>query len=214
MTTLFVAITLLALIQFYLGVGRYKVFFGGGFLWLLLVGGLALNDAFAGDHASRFAFVLVTSIILSVLLYKRIDFNSVKVPWLVAVHILRVPVELVLYRLSLAGEVPVLMTFKGYNFDLFFGASAVVVLVIIILPGNRIDQQRWFWYWNVIGLAFLTVIVCIAVLSSPLPIQQFAFDQPNVAVLHFPYCYLPSFIVPVVALAHLVLLRKLRRHSQ
>ncbi|HVF96549.1 MAG TPA: hypothetical protein VM871_04480, partial [Flavisolibacter sp.] len=37
----------------------------------------------------------------------------------------------------------------------------------------------------------------------------FAFDQPNIAVLYFPFIWLPSFIVPVVLLSHLVCIRQL-----
>jgi hypothetical protein len=36
-----------------------------------------------------------------------------------------------------------------------------------------------------------------------------AFDQPNIAILYFPFVWLPSVVVPGVLLAHLVSLRKL-----
>jgi hypothetical protein len=63
--------------------------------------------------------------------------------------------------------------------------------------------------WNFICLGLLFNIVVHAVLSAPLPFQQLAFDQPNVAILYFPYVWLPAFIVPVVLLSHLVAIRKL-----
>jgi len=36
-----------------------------------------------------------------------------------------------------------------------------------------------------------------------------AFDQPNIAVLYFPFSWLPTYVVPVVLFCHLAALRKL-----
>jgi hypothetical protein len=52
-------------------------------------------------------------------------------------------------------------------------------------------------------------IVVNAALSAPVPFQQFAFDQPNIAVLYFPFVWLPGFIVPLVLFAHLAAIQKL-----
>jgi hypothetical protein len=62
--------------------------------------------------------------------------------------------------------------------------------------------------WNWICLALLLNIVVRAVLSAPSPIQQFAFDQPNIAILHFPFVFLPGFIVPAVLFCHLAIFAK------
>ncbi|MEM9987092.1 MAG: hypothetical protein AAF804_18515, partial [Bacteroidota bacterium] len=51
--------------------------------------------------------------------------------------------------------------------------------------------------------------VGIAILSAPLPFQQLAFEQPNVAVLRFPYVLLPGVVVPLVLLSHLLSLKYL-----
>lgn len=58
-----------------------------------------------------------------------------------------------------------------------------------------------------IYLIMLTIIVSIAILSAPFPFQQLAFEQPNVAVLRFPYILLPSVIVPLVYLSHFITLK-------
>jgi hypothetical protein len=63
--------------------------------------------------------------------------------------------------------------------------------------------------WNVICLGLLFNIVINAILSAPFPIQRFAFDQPDVAVLYFPFTWLPCCVVPVVLLSHLAVLRQL-----
>lgn len=63
--------------------------------------------------------------------------------------------------------------------------------------------------WNFLGLALLIVIVVLAVLSAKTPLQQFAFDRPNIAVAYFPFNWLPSVVVPIVLLSHLAALRQL-----
>jgi len=67
--------------------------------------------------------------------------------------------------------------------------------------------------WNFVCLGLLLNIVINAILSAPSPFQQFGFDQPNVAILNFPFSWLPAFIVPLVLFAHLAAIRKLFNHS-
>ena len=49
-------------------------------------------------------------------------------------------------------------------------------------------SQRIIWIWNLIGLGLLLNLVVQAILSGPFPFQQFAFDQPDIAFLYFPFC--------------------------
>ncbi len=61
------------------------------------------------------------------------------------------------------------------------------------------------------SLALLSVLSALgrAVLSAPFRFQQFAFDQPTVAILTFPFIPLPAFVVPAVVFTHLAIFRKL-----
>jgi hypothetical protein len=61
--------------------------------------------------------------------------------------------------------------------------------------------------WNFICLGLLFNIVINAILSVPTPFQKFGFDQPNVAVLYFPFTWLPACVVPLVLLSHLASIR-------
>ena len=70
-------------------------------------------------------------------------------------------------------------------------------------------SRNFLIVWNVLGLGFLLTIVGIAILSAPLPFQQLAFEQPNIAVLRFPYVLLPGIVVPLVGLSHLLHLKQL-----
>jgi hypothetical protein len=124
---------------------------------------------------------------------------------LTALSIVRIAVEIILYSLYLHRYVPELMTYTGRNFDLISGNAAPFVAYAIY---NKLIGKRAILLWNIIGLALLLNIVINAVLSAPLAFQQFAFDQPNVALFYFPFVWLPAFIVPVVLFTHLVGIRR------
>jgi hypothetical protein len=122
-------------------------------------------------------------------------------------HVVRIPVEIGLYLLFKEGKVPQLMTFEGSNPDILSGITAPIAIWLLYNKGNI---KKWgLVLWNVLCLALLANIVARAALSMPSEIQQMAFEQPNVAILHFPYVWLPGVIVPLVLLAHLGVLRQL-----
>jgi hypothetical protein len=123
------------------------------------------------------------------------------------IHLIRIPVELVLYVLFINGAVPQLMTFEGRNFDILAGITGPIVGYFGIRHSKM--GKTSLLTWNIIGLGLLLNIVFNAILSAPSPFQQFAFDQPNLAILIFPYSWLPTFIVPLVLFAHLAAIRKI-----
>ena len=125
------------------------------------------------------------------------------------VHIVRIPVELVLLWLALAGQVPMMMTFEGRNFDIAAGIAAPIVALIAFR--GREPNRKLLLAFNVVGLILLANIVSIAALSLPSPMQVLNFDQPNRAVLYFPYMWLPTIVVPIVLFAHLASLYQLLR---
>ncbi len=123
------------------------------------------------------------------------------------IHIVRVPVEIILWWLYLAGNVPQLMTFEGINYDILSGVTAPFIAIFAI--GFKNKRRILAIVWNLLALALLVNIVGHAILSAPGPFQQLAFNQPNIGVFYFPYIWLPAFIVPAVLFAHLVSLIKL-----
>jgi len=64
--------------------------------------------------------------------------------------------------------------------------------------------------WNLLGLADLAVALTTGFLSSPSPVQLFAFDNPNKLITAFPLVMIPVFLVPLAVLLHLASLAKLR----
>lgn len=126
---------------------------------------------------------------------------------LTLLHLIRVPVEVVLFGLYLHHAVPRLMTFEGGNLDILSGLSAP--LIWYFGYQRKVIGRSGLIAWNVVCLLLLFNIVVRAILSAPFAFQRFGLEQPNIALLYFPYSWLPAFIVPTVLLAHLATLRKL-----
>lgn len=133
--------------------------------------------------------------------------DSLPIKNLTYMHLVRIPVEFVLWWLFLNKTIPEVMTFEGRNFDIIAGITAPIVAYFGITK-NTI-RKPFILIWNFICLGLLINIGVIGFLSAPTPLQKFAFDQPNIALLHFPFSWLVSFIVPMVLFAHLVSIRQL-----
>lgn len=217
---IFISTSIAAIALFWLGTGKSKAVLAAGLLWWMAV---ALLSATGFFQHTKYALprvmlaVNLPAILYVIWMYRQLPVSRISENHLLAVHMLRVPVELVLYRLFLEGKVPLVMTFKGWNPDIITGISAIVLLLYTLYTGKSLNR-RLFRIWNIAGIIFLAIIVTIAVLSAPSPLQQFAYHQPNVAILQFPYTLLPGMVVPLVLLSHLLCLkssssRKTASHS-
>ena len=205
---IFIIITLLSIALFYFGTGRDKRVLPFFFTWLLLVGALAYRGFFEDEDARppRLLATMIPAVLYTVYFYKKLDTSKIRIHYLLALHGLRLPVELVLHQLYLQGLIPQIMTYDGWNFDILIGITAL--LLLIYRQFARSDfSDRFYRCWNVAGVLFLANIVIIAILSAPSPVQQLAFGQPNVAILKFPFTFLPAIVVPIVLLGHLLFLK-------
>lgn len=194
-----------------------KVFLFALSLWLVFTAILAVGGFYQTVDSVPpriFLFGVLPSILFIALYFVLFrDFiERIPLRLLTLLHVVRVPVELVLYWLFLAGQVPEVMTFAGWNFDILSGVLAIVVYFAAFRGGAV--RKGFLWAFNLVGLALLVNIVSIAVMSIPSPMQQLAFDQPNRAVIYFPYVWLPAIIVPAVLFAHLASLWKLATHRE
>lgn len=202
----FILLSLLSLILFYFGTGKDKRLFSFFAIWQLIIGSVALTGFFE-KHPLSLPAVMFGTIVLTIYILRKIKYQKPSISLLLSIHILRIPVELILFILFLNGKIPKLMTFEGWNFDIISGITALILLLYVLFSRKSIPKIV-LQLWNFMGLILLFTIVTLAILSAPLPIQQFAFDQPNIAVLSFPYCHLATCVVPIVLMSHILLLRK------
>lgn len=123
------------------------------------------------------------------------------------IHIVRIPVEIILYLLFVSNTLPELMTFGGRNLDILAGLT--VPLIIFYGLRKPILSRNRILLWNVIGLFLLVNIIVMAILSIESPFQQIHQSIATTGILIFPYIWLPSFLAPLVLFSHLISIRRL-----
>lgn len=182
-------------------------------MWLIFQSTLALNAWYMDREAKppHILFPIVVNFGLFALAFfttlgrKFLDGLSLKT--LMWIHLVRIPVELCLYWLAQNKQVPWSITFEKFNYDILFGITAPI---IIVLYNKKKISDKLFMVWNVLGLVSVLAVFVRAAGAVPSPLQAWDFNQPNYAVLHFPFIWLPSFLVMAVILTHLITLRRLR----
>lgn len=188
-------------------------------IWLAIQSGLAVSGVYSDSTNSLppkiFLFGVFPTVIGMVLLFGKESgrqfMDQLSLSRLTMLSVVRVPVEIVLWMLFMHHVIPDIMTFEGWNFDILAGITAPVVVYFGIKQKTR---KPLLIIWNAAGLLLLTWIVVISTLSSPFPLQQLAFDQPNIGILYFPFSLLPTFVVPLVYFTHLVSLRTLGKKGK
>jgi len=188
-------------------------------IWLAVTGILSFKEVFQNTSTipPRLMIVIAPAILFIILLLitksgKRFT-DSIDLKKLTLVHIVRVPVEISLFMLSTHKLIPELMTFAGRNFDILSGITAPVVY-FLCFKNSQLKNRKLLLIWNFVCLGLLLNIVINALLAAPFPFQQFAFDQPNIAILYFPFTWLPCFIVMIVLYSHLAAIRQLTKHKE
>ncbi len=209
----FLLTTLLTVAIFYKATNNSKKTLTILLCWLVLQSILGMSGFYLVKDAMppRFLFLFLPPILLIIILFSTIKgrqfLDSLNIEILTILHIIRIPVEIVLFLLCVNKFVPELMTFEGRNFDIISGFTAPIIFYFGYITKQL--NRKVVLIWNLICLGLLLNIVVNAILSAPFPFQQFAFEQPNIAVLYFPFNWLPSCVVPLVLFSHMVTIRQI-----
>jgi hypothetical protein len=179
----------------------------------------------AGDSAGWFTrldilpppFVVMNFVILATVLLVGLGYGgppgnmlvrSLQVETLVALQIFRLPLELLMLRAAYLQIMPVEFSMLGYNLDVLTGLGALLISAYCAWTWSL--PLKLIWAWNLMGMVCLLVIAVLAVLTSP-NVHAFgaAPQHINSWVLYFPYGLLPSVLVSLAVLGHVLLTRKL-----
>lgn len=181
--------------------------------WLALTGVLAGRGFFDDFQVMPPRMLLAVGLPLLALLAlafsRRLEALWAALPpaWPVAAQAFRIPVEIVLWRLAVAGAIPELLSFHGRNWDILVGLSAPVVAYACFV--RRAWPAAVAVWWNWAGILILLNVVVHAQLSAPTPWRVYVTDPPTTFIAAWPYIWLPAFLVPVAWLLHAVSLRQL-----
>jgi hypothetical protein len=209
----FILTTILATLFFYFAANRSRIVLLILLLWMAIQAKISLSGFYTVTNTIPPRLILMpfpplVFIIVLFLSSKGKQFiDSLNIRRLTLLHIVRIPVEIVLFWIAGNKLIPELMTFEGRNFDILSGITAPFIYYFGFVK-NKLSK-RVLLAWNFICLGLLFNIVINAATSAPSPIQLQAFDQPNIGVLYFPFNWLPSVVVPIVLLSHLATIRQL-----
>jgi len=213
MNICFILVTLITVWLFYAAANRSNLFLIIAIAWLLVQTALGFSKFYLTSKTvpPRFALLVIPPLVLIATVFVtkrgRRFIDNLDLGVLTFLHAVRIVVEVVLLNLSMQKLVPQLMTFEGRNFDIISGITAPLVYYFGFVKPKL--GRKTLLVWNFICLALLLNIVINAVLSIPSPFQKFAFEQPNIAVLYFPFVWLPCCVVPIVLFAHLAAIKQL-----
>jgi len=187
----------------------------GLIVWLAIQGILAYTNVYNSNLGNTppklFLFGFLPALALIVYLFNsksgRSFIDSLPLKDLTVFNSIRLPIEIGLFLVYTYGAIPKLMTFEGGNLDILSGISAPIIAYFVFRKSGI--KSKVLLIWNFICLALLGNIVARALLSAPFPFQKLAFEQPNIAILNFPFVWLPTFMVMAVLFGHLVSIRKI-----
>lgn len=174
--------------------------------WCAISGTMAMNGFVRDYHAlpPRLIFVvgppMLSIIVLFCLPASRKFIQNLPLSFLVILHIIRIPVELVLWWLAEEKYIPSELTFEGRNFDILSGLTAPIIYYLYFM--KRSISKKVFIGWNIGALILLFTIVIQAVLATPY-FEVLYQNSPNIAVAYFPIIWLPAVVVPIVLFSHI-----------
>jgi hypothetical protein len=105
------------------------------------------------------------------------------------------------------GQAPALWAWPAGVGDIIVGAAAPWVASRLDAPGGR----RLAIFFNLFGLADLVVAIGLGVTNSPGPARIFHIEPSTAVMMHFPMALVPTFLVPLAFMLHIVSLWQLFR---
>ena len=171
--------------------------------WSVLICVLAYNGVYhytEGDKYSTFPLVMAPPAFFIYYLIKNKFYENRDIRWSTAIHIVRFPVELLLFELAIRELLPMEMTFKGWNFDIIPGITSI--LLLLWMKFRRVNKKILLG-WNILGLILILFILTNGFLSQELLYKNFGYTVPNIAITYFPTILLGGVIVPMVIYTHI-----------
>ncbi|MDD7915965.1 hypothetical protein [Polaribacter ponticola] len=123
--------------------------------WSILISILAYFGVYhytEGDQYSTFPLVIVPPGIFIIYLLRNKFYENRNLKWSTAVHIVRFPVELLLFQLAIRELLPMEMTYEGWNFDIIPGVTSILLLLWM---KYKSINSKFLLGWNILGLLFI-----------------------------------------------------------
>jgi len=182
--------------------------------WIVFTAAVALSGLAANFEMKPPPFVITLALFIGIAFWIGLSkfgketASNTSLAVLVGLQAFRFPLEIIMHKAYEAGIMPVQLSYSGYNFDIFSGFGALVI-GFMLWRGFSIPDFV-IWAWNVVGIICLAVIAIVAVAGSPI-IQAFGTGPQDINswVAYFPYYWLPTILVLIAILGHILVTRKL-----
>lgn len=172
--------------------------------WVLFTAALALGGVLKMITVPPpFIGLVFGGLIAVVLWHRRGNWRPLSLKVLVGFQAFRVLVEFFIHDAVVEGVAPEQLTWTGLNFDIVTGIAAALLFPFVDRVPTWVLRA-----FNIVGAALLINVVTVAILSLPLPIQQ--FEPVNAWVGFFPFNWLPLILVLTAALGHFALAARLK----
>src|SRR6476660_2872168 len=131
--------------------------------WLLLQAALGLAGFYTNTNGlpARLAFLIMPPFIFIAVLFAtrtgRRYLDGLDLKALSLLHVVRIPVEVVLFWLFMQKAVPRLMTFEGHNFDIISGLTAPFIYYFGFV--RKVIGRKGLLLWNFMCLGLLINVV-------------------------------------------------------
>jgi hypothetical protein len=123
---------------------------------------------------------------------------------LIRLHLWRL-VGIIFLELMVRGQMPALWALPAGIGDILVAVTAPWVARHVNEPGG----QRRAVIWNLFGIADLIVAIGLGIMTSPGPPQVFATVPTSELITHFPLALVPTFLVPLAFVLHVISLWQL-----
>lgn len=181
--------------------------------WSALTSMLAISGSLAGFESGqpRIPILVLTQLVFVVWLAWFSGWSGslaqISQTSLIGLQCFRIPVEFLLAELADRKLLAIEMTFRGGNFDILVGATAVMLAIWLQRDGE--DSLRPVVLgWNLMGLCLLTTVLVQGILSVPYPFQLLYLSVPTFIVASFPVVWFLTVLVPIAYLLHVVSIRR------
>ena len=103
------------------------------------------------------------------------------------------------------------VTMEGYNYDLIFGVSAIIVGFLVF---SKKISKGGLLLWNYLGLAMIAIIIFLFATTIYFPGMYESRDiRINTELFTFPYTLVAGFLMPSAVFMHILSIIKLKRYG-
>jgi hypothetical protein len=188
----------------------------GLFLWILYASIIA-KTGFLQDYSlpPRFPILLIfpAFAFTGFFLYKQRNSNIIKnIPtsWLVYYQSFRIVIESLFVASVTAGLLHLEVTFEGYNYDILFGVSAIIVGLLTF--NIKVISNKGLLLWNYLGLAVIAFIIFLFTTTTYFPeVWGSTETLATKEMVSFPFVFVPAFLMPSAVFMHVVSIIQLRK---